>query len=138
MTELDSGEDSSYAPLGWNRKYNHYRCHDRKCIGVPHRSASVRDLDETKIVPRNMITYTASKKELRMCISGIKFSRDMTKVFGGSDDIRTVIFPNMVRTVRQGAFRGVKSLKSVILNERLEVLGTDERSLSPSRYCGVF
>ena len=71
-------------------------------------------------------------------ISGVRFGRDMKKISGGPDDIRTIIFPNMVRTVRQGSFRGVKSLKSVILNEGLEVLGTEEHSLSPSRYCGVF
>ena len=44
----------------------------------------------------------------------------------GSWGIRTMIFPEMVKTVRQGAFRGVKSLKSVVLNEGLEVLGTDD------------
>ena len=73
-----------------------------------------------------MIRYSAGKKELRTCISGIKFGRDMEKVFGGPDDIRTVIFPNMVRTVRQGSFCGVRSLVSVLLNEGLEMLGTEE------------
>ena len=76
-----------------------------------------------------MIRYRASKKELRTCTSGVEFGRDMRETFGGPDDIRTIIFPEMVRTVRQGSFRGVKSLRSVVLNEGLEVLGTEERSL---------
>ena len=62
----------------------------------------------------------------------------MKKVFGGPDDIRTIIFPNMIRTVRQGAFRGVKSLKSAILNEGLETLGTEEDSLDQLKFCGTF
>lgn len=49
----------------------------------------------------------------------------MKMVFEGPDDIRTIIFPNMVRTVRQGSFSEVKSLRSAILNEGLEMLGTD-------------
>ena len=44
----------------------------------------------------------------------------------------------MVRTIRQGSFRGVKSLKSAILNEGIETLGTDERSLDQLTFCGVF
>ena len=62
----------------------------------------------------------------------------MSKIFGGSDDVRTMIFPNMVRTVRQGSFYGVKFLVSVLLNEGLEVLGTDEPSLDQFTFCGVF
>ena len=112
--------------LGWYDGRASYTCWDGAHVHVPRRTANVRDLDETKTVSKNMITYTASKKELRTCISGVTFGRDMEKVFGGPDDIRTIIFPNMVRTIRQGSFRGVKSLVSVVLNEGLEVLGTEE------------
>ena len=45
-------------------------------------------------------------------------------MLGGSDGIRTIIFPEMVTTVRQGAFYRVKSLRSAVLNEDLETLGT--------------
>lgn len=69
--------------------------------------------------------YTVSKGDVRATVSGVEFGRDMGKVFGGPDDIRTIIFPSMVRTIRQKAFGKVESLRSVILNECLEVLGTD-------------
>ena len=63
---------------------------------------------------------------LRLDVSGVEFSRDMTTIFGASDDIRTMIFPTTVRTVRQGSFCSAFPLRSVVLNEGLEVLGTDE------------
>ena len=85
-----------------------------------------------------MIGYSACKRELRTCISGVEFGRDMKMVFGGPGDVRTVTFPNMVRTVRQGSFHNVESLRSVTLNEGLETLGTEERSLDQFTYCGVF
>ena len=44
----------------------------------------------------------------------------------------------MVRTIRQGSFYGVKSLVSVLLNEGLETLGTDEYKLDGEKYFGVF
>ena len=52
-----------------------------------------------KTVPRNMITYTAGKGDARTVVSGVEFSKDMKIVFGGPDDIRTIIFPEMVRTI---------------------------------------
>ena len=51
----------------------------------------------------------------------------MNKVFGGADNVRTIIFPNIVGTVRQEISRSVKSLESSLLNVGLEVFGTDER-----------
>ena len=114
---------------GWDDELEEYNCRDGKRIVVPRRTASVRELDKTKTVPRNMIRYTASKKESRVHIFGIECSNDIRKIFGGPDDVRTIIFPAMVRTIRQGSFRDVKSLRSVVLNEGLETLGTDEHSL---------
>ena len=51
-----------------------------------------------------MIKYTAGKGEARATISGIEYDRKMETVFGGPDDIRTVIFSDMVRIIRQGSF----------------------------------
>ena len=70
--------------------------------------------------------YRTGPKELRIAVSGTEFGRDAETLFGGPGDIRTIIFPKTVRVVRQGAFYSVKSLKSVVLNEGLEMLGTDE------------
>ena len=62
----------------------------------------------------------------------------MTTVFGGSDGIRTITFPSAVRAIRQGAFYKVESLRSVVLNEGLEALGTDECQSDGNRRPGVF
>ena len=122
-TEQGQGERGSRTQLGWNCGRGRYACGDERCIEVPRRTASVRDLDETKTVPRNMIRYTTSKGEVKATISGIEYGRNRETVFGGPDDIRTVIFPDMVRIIRQGSFYGVKSLVSIVLNEGLERIG---------------
>ena len=62
----------------------------------------------------------------------------MTGVSGGSDGIRTMTFPAMVRKVRQEAFYQVSSLRKVILNEGLEALGVDECPIGRKKYYGVF
>ena len=64
-------------------------------------------------------------------VSGAILSRDTSEVLGGS--VRTITFPATVGTIRQDAFCRAKSLLSVVLNDGLEVLGTDEQSHS-----GVF
>lgn len=66
------------------------------------------------------------KLQPRTAISGVEFDRHMRVLIRGSNGIRTIIFPSMLRTVRQAAFCEVKSLRKVVLNEGLEVLGTDE------------
>lgn len=100
MTELSLGENSSHVHLSWNVKHAHYGCRDGKCIEVPRRTASVKDLRETKIIPKNRVTYAVGDEEQKITVSGTVFSRDMKIVFRGSDGIRTTIFPCMVRTVR--------------------------------------
>ena len=75
---------------------------------------------------------------LKLEVSGVEFSRDMTRIFGASDGIRTVNFPDTIRAVRQESFCDFKSLQSVILNEGLEVLGTDEYRQDGKEYSGVF
>ena len=117
--------DESVRP-GWDDEREDYSCRNGERIEVPHRSASVRELDRTKTVPRNWIAYAVGEGGTRATISGVEFGRDMKMVFGGPDDVRTVIFPKMVRTIRQGSFHNVESLRSVVLNEGLETLGTEE------------
>ena len=106
------------------------------------RTASVRNLDEWKTAPSNCITYTIGQQtsclESRMVISGVEYSLDMKTVFGGPDDIRTIIFPVMVRTIQQGAFAEIWSLRSVTFNDGIEALGMDERRPDEEEYPGVF
>lgn len=49
-----------------------------------------------------------------------------------------MILPDSVRTVSQGAFCGCKDLKKVVLNEGLEVLGSEEHSNENTILNGVF
>ena len=131
-------EPAGRTERGWDGGRKAYTCLDSVPILVPRRTASLRDPDEAKIVPRSGIVYGISKKEPRIAVSGAEFSRDMRTVFGGPDDAKTIIFPSMVRTVRQEAFSKAQSLRAVILNEGLEVLGTDEYKADGTRYFGVF
>ena len=110
----------------WDEEREGYACRDGKFICVSHKSANIRDLDEIKRAPRNQIRYIAGKTEVRITISGIEYDQCMRKIFGGPDDIRTIIFSEGVRTIRQGTFHNTKSLRSALLNEGLEILGTDE------------
>lgn len=105
-TEKDLNESRKRTKLGWNARHDRYACLDGRTFGVPCRTANVRDLDETKTVHRSAIRYTADNREVRITASGIEYNRNMIKVFGGSDDIRTTIFSEGVRTIRQGAFHG--------------------------------
>ena len=123
---------------GWDDECEGYACRDGKFIWVPHKSANIRDLNEVKRALRNQIRYTAGRKEVRTTVSGIEYDQYTTKIFGGPDDIRTIIFPKMLRTVRQGAFHGAKGLRSAVLNEGLETLGTDEYTKDGGQYYGAF
>ena len=75
---------------------------------------------------------------MRIDISGVKFDRGMKTLFEGPDGIRTIIFPSMLRTVRQIAFCGVKSLLKAVLNEGLEVLGENRPLPNNELIVGVF
>ena len=126
------------AGRGWDSERGSYVCSDGALVRVPRKTANVRDLDEVKRDLRNQIRYTAGKKEVRTTVAGIEYDQCMRKIFGGPDDIRTIIFSEGVRTIRQGTFHNVKSLRIAILNEGLEVLGTDECMPDGKRYPGVF
>lgn len=136
--EKYQGERGSRTQPGWDRGRGRYACGDARCIEVPRRTAGVRDLGKTKTVPRNRITYAVGEGGTRAAVSGTEFSRDMNKIFGGSDDTRTLTFPETVRIIQQSAFYGAKSLGSAVLNEGLEMLGTDEYKPDGEPYPGVF
>ena len=66
------------------------------------------------------------------------FGRNMSTVFDDPDDVRTIILPKMVRTVRQGSFCKVQQLRVAVLNEGLEILRTDEYQPDGKWYSGAF
>lgn len=52
--------------------------------------------------------------------------------------LQSLTLPESVRTVAQGAFHDCGSLKTVVLNEGLEALGTDEYLNGSAVMYGVF
>ena len=95
-----NGRTTGMAAGGWDCERGEYICWDGARICVPRMAASVRNLDETKTIPRNGIMYGADKKKLRIAVSGTELSRDARIVFGGPGNVRTMVFPKTVRTVR--------------------------------------
>ena len=100
LAQRSNAEGCTYAERKWDKEREGYACRDGKFIETLHRSANIRDLDEIKRAPRNQIRYIAGKTEVRITISGIEYDQCMRKIFGGPDDIRTIIFPKGVRTIR--------------------------------------
>ena len=130
-----------YRTTGWDITRRRYVCRDRMEIEVPRRTANIRGLEEWKMLPSSGVRHTRDAQEKlqpRIDISGVEFDRGMIILFGGPDDLRTIIFPSMLRTVRQAAFYGIESLRKVALNEGLEVLGTDELTPDGELCSGVF
>ena len=84
----------------WNAGCAGYVCRDGVRARFPHRSANIRNLNETKIAPRNMIQYKAGQKGFCIVVSGMEYSRNMVKILAGPDDVRTMILPSVVRTIR--------------------------------------
>ena len=54
----------------------------------------------------------------------------------GCTGLKTFIAPRSLRTIAQGAFRKCEKLRHVILNDGLEVIGTNEHA--DNKYYGVF
>ena len=52
--------------------------------------------------------------------------------------LESITMPSSVRTICQSAFCKCPNLKRVMLNEGLEVLGTDEYAPDGRPWCGVF
>ena len=66
-------------------------------------------------------TDTRNRKA-RLFVSGVEFSRDMSRIVKSKKDVKTITFPSTVREVPDGAFSGT-SVRSAVLDEGLEKLG---------------
>ena len=62
----------------------------------------------------------------------------MKMLIRGSKGIRTITFPRTIKIVRQAALCEIESLLKAVLNEGLEVLGTEELTPEGEYYLGVF
>lgn len=93
--------------------------------------------NNVELVCSNSILYTGSGRT-RISAQRIEYDRAMAEISGCDSDTRTVIFPPGVRTLGQNAFLMKRSLRSAILNEGLEVLGTDEYAHAEQLGFGTF
>ena len=113
---------------GWNGERTAYRCVDGTDVLVPSR-AFRRDPREqgasgkTRVQIRyvNCVSRVGVQKEIRQVVSGIEFSRDMSRITWGAN-AKTLSFPGTVREVQDHSFCRT-AVRSVLLNEELEVLG---------------
>ena len=88
---------------GWNTAHKQYECRDGRLVEVPCRTAAyVMDKDKTITRLSNTIRHARDaheKLQPRIAVSGVEFDRNMKVLFGGSDGIRTIIFPSMLKIV---------------------------------------
>ena len=86
---------------------------------------------------------TISAEAFRDCVSlkNIALPEGLEEIgfcaFDGSG-LESIATPLSVRMIHQGAFSGCKCLRMAVLNEGLEVLGTDEDPSREGYWCGVF
>lgn len=52
--------------------------------------------------------------------------------------LQNILIPSSMRTIHQSAFCKCQNLRCVVINEGLEVLGTDEYTKDSGRWYGVF
>ena len=71
-------------------------------------------------------------------ISGMRVTRNMKGIIHSAENAKAFTFQKPVRSIADGAFKSVPSLRQVALNEGLEVLGADEPAEDNDRYLGVF
>ena len=132
-------ELAGHTERGWDDNRKGYACLDSVPILVPRRTASPRDPDEPRSVPSSGVRYARLRRVnelvVRITVSGVEFARDMAVLLGGSEGIRTTIFPGTVRKIRDKSFADVVSLRSAVLNEGLEALGSGRYY---DNYSGVF
>lgn len=102
--QYTQSRNNADAKPGWKEARTGYRCVDELEICLPHKAASVRDLDGARTVPRNAVVYARDREmrglEPRTVISGVERNRGGKTVFGGSDGLRTLVFAEQVRIVK--------------------------------------
>lgn len=141
----------------WDASRCAYTCRDGAKVEVKHTAFWQHTLEEESewsdqedsesdeesvqeyVVPRNGISLKARGEDCyspQVFVSEMGFSRDMSKITSGSNEIKTITLPNTVRHVMDDTFSHTP-LESVILNEGLEVLGGCNDS-DNSYHSGVF
>lgn len=124
----------------WNKAHVRYRCADEEIIDIPprlywQRTEDERDPDNQRdrAMPANMLVYKVGDDIISLFVSETEFIREMQDIIRGAEKTRTVRFPNTMKVTETAAFDGVESLRSVVLNEGLEVLGGHTEGWQPCR-----
>lgn len=115
----------------WVRGRESYVCADGMVLEV-----SARALDANALVYEK--NEQPGEHYIIIYISGVQFNREVDQILESPDSIRTIIFPETVRVVEQGAFFRNQALRSAVVNEGLETLGTDEYDSEGEMGGGVF
>lgn len=139
-------ENAKHGWLKEEKRHTVYECTDGLLLSVPHRMCQfytrswpdIRVRKRKKLIkidtPRNGITYRRAVQETtrtpRLLVSETELSRDMSAVVCGYAKVRTILFPNTVRVIWDGAFCKNNALKSAVLNEGLETLGKYQKNSS--------
>ena len=103
-----------------------YECLDGTSVAIAHKVARPGIAWNETPVPRSCIQCMRSSGDcglsFRYIASRSEFNRAMTRIVKGSEDAATFTLPRTTRAVSGSAFAETLSLRSVILNEGLEVL----------------
>lgn len=116
--------DSQLCVPGWSGQRDAYTCADWVCVSVS--GSEPRKAAQNGPSARNSgIRYGGERsgrtKKARLRIFGTEFGREARTLFRGAG-ARTLTFPKTVRTVQDSALRGLRSLRSTVLNEGLETV----------------
>ena len=108
---MNVGSDRGTMPDGtqlrrWNKAHTAYRCLDGVDLSVSNRALRRGDgkvRAQTTCV--NTIVYKISTKgkKVRLFVSGLELSRDVSRVLQGAMNIKTATFPNTIRKATDGA-----------------------------------
>ena len=105
------------------------RCADGLEIAVPRRVVRPRAPLAPNAFPRSGVFYGKGVLSRAPAptpfVSGVRFDRAVATVLMAVDGVRTVTFPNTIRTVGKSAFSERKDIRSVVPNPGLESLEGD-------------
>lgn len=111
---------ASYQP-GWNKFRYAYVCVDENCIKNLRKEASVKYFNE--VTPRTLIIYKPRDYQSpKVRLSATDFDRNMETIHRNLGGCRTLTCPITVRQLDPCTFESKIDMRSVVLNEGLQVL----------------
>lgn len=125
-TEEDDTPSIAYGRWKLHDKRDIYKCTDGTKVIVPRRY-SITGLNWSELIfLANCIYYDPSKNRnalpLRCVVAEASFNRDMAQITKVPEKAKSITLPRTAKVVAESACQGITSLKSVVLNEGLEVI----------------